>query len=292
VIVQTTPADADIAPGDTLKFSALVTGTAATSVNWTVEEADGGTVDATGLYTAPAIEGTFHVRADSAIASVKSNGTSVVRVKKNASARPISVAVTPGTLDLPFGGSAVFAALVTEATNVSVTWSVQEGSGCGSVSPTGTYTAPNAAKTCHVVATSQADTTKNGSATVTVTANPAPALAISINPTTAALDACKAAVFTATVTNSTNTAVSWSVTEAGGGTVLNGIYTAPQTAGTYHVVARSVADTTKTVQGTITVGPEKVVSVGVAPGTGTVTANGTLAFAASVTTTCGVFSAQ
>jgi hypothetical protein len=73
---------------------------------------------------------------------------------------------------------------------------------------------------------------------------------------------------------------------------LNGIYTAPQAAGTYHVVARSVADTTKTVQGTITVGPEKVVSVGVAPGTGTVTANGTLAFAASVTTTCGVFAAQ
>jgi hypothetical protein len=35
-----------------------------------------------------------------------------------------------------------------------------------------------------------------------------------------------------------------------------------------------------------------VVSVEVAPGTGTVTANGTLAFAASLTTTCGVFAAQ
>ena len=72
----------------------------------------------------------------------------------------------------------------------------------------------------------------------------------------------------------------------------SGIYTAPQAAGTYHVVATSVADPTKMVQGTITVGPEKVLSVGVAPGSGTVQANGTLAFAASVTTTCGTFAAQ
>ncbi len=378
VVVLTAPSEADIEPGSTLKFSAQVTGTADTSVAWTVVEAGGGTIDSTGLYTAPATEGTFHVRADSAIASVKSNGTSVVRVKRNASPRPVSVTVSPGTLNLPFGGSAVFAALVTDATNVSVTWSVQEGSSCGSVSSTGTYTAPSSASTCHVIATSAADPTKSGSATVTVTAAPvvtvsvspatasiltggtatfsavvsgttagqstaatwsvpsgagsigatngvyvapntpgtyvvtgtsvaaptrsgtatvtvtapAPVVAISINPASATLDACRAVVFTATVTNSANTAVTWTVTEAGGGTVTNGIYTAPATAGTYHVVARSVADTTKTVQGTITVGPEKVVSVAVAPGTGTVTANGSLAFAASVTTTCGVFAAQ
>jgi hypothetical protein len=73
---------------------------------------------------------------------------------------------------------------------------------------------------------------------------------------------------------------------------VNGIYTAPQTAGTYHVVATSVADPTKTVQGTITVGAEKVVSVAVSPGSGTVTSNGTLAFAATVTTSCGTFAAQ
>jgi acyl-coenzyme A thioesterase PaaI-like protein len=291
VVVLTAPSDADIEPGSTLKFSAQVTGTADTSVAWTVAEAGGGTIDSTGLYTAPATEGTFHVRADSAIASVKSNGTSVVRVKRNASPRPVSVTVSPGTLNLPFGGSAVFAALVTDATNVSVTWSVLEGSSCGSVSSTGTYTAPRSASTCHVVATSAADPTRSGTATVTVTA-PAPVVAISISPASATLDACRALVFTATVTNSANTAVTWTVTEAGGGTVTNGIYTAPATAGTYHVVARSVADTTKTVQGTITVGPEKVVSVAVTPGTGTVTANCSLAFAASVTTTCGVFAAQ
>ena len=34
-------------------------------------------------------------------------------------------------------------------------------------------------------------------------------------------------MFTATVTNTSNTEVTWTVTEAGGGTVTNGIYTAP-----------------------------------------------------------------
>jgi hypothetical protein len=94
VIVLTAPTEGDIEPGATMKFSAQVTGTAQTSVTWTVAEADGGTIDPTGLYTAPTNEGTFHVRADSAIASVKSNGTSVVRVKKNSPGPPISVAIS------------------------------------------------------------------------------------------------------------------------------------------------------------------------------------------------------
>jgi uncharacterized cupin superfamily protein len=378
VVVLTAPAEADIQPGAMLQFGAQVTGTADTTVAWSVAEADGGTVDATGLYTAPAIEGTFHVRAVSST-SGNGNGTSVVRVKRNAPAQQVVVAVNPGAVNVLFGGSALFAAAVTGTANLSVTWTVQEGSNCGTVSSTGTYTAPNAGATCHVVATSAADTTKSGSATVTVTAPPphvvsvtpstasvltggtttfsatvtgttagesvavtwsvpagsgtigastgvyvapatagtyvvtatsvatpsgsstatvtvsapAPVVAISISPASATIDACKAVVFAATVINAgSNTAVTWTVTEAGGGTVTNGIYTAPSTAGTYHVVARSVADTTKTVQGTIIVGPEKVESVAVNPGSATVQANGTLAFSALVTTTCGTFAAQ
>jgi len=378
VVVQTAPVQADIAPGGTVQFSAVVTGTAETSVRWTILEANGGTIDASGLYTAPATAGAFHVKAASIIASVTSVGASVVKVKKGAPVEPVAVAVNPGVVNLPPLGSATFAAVVTGTANVAVTWTVQEGSSCGSVSSAGVYTAPNSASTCHVVATSAADITKSASATVTVTSAPvvtvsvspatattttggtltfaaavsgttagqstaatwsvpagagsigattgvyvapatagtyvitatsvaaptrigtatvtvtapAPVVAIAISPTVATLDACRGQVFTATVTNSSNTNATWSVLEAGGGTVVNGIYTAPQTAGTYHVVATSAADPTKTVQGTIIVGAEKVVSVAVNPGSGTVTANGTLAFAATVTTTCGTFAAQ
>jgi hypothetical protein len=57
--------------------------------------------------------------------------------------------------------------------------------------------------------------------------------------------------FTATVTGSTNTSVTWSAT---GGTVTTaGLYTAPSTPGTYTVTAKSVADTTKTASATVTV---------------------------------------
>ena len=311
VVVETAPAEADVAPGGTLLFTAKVTGSADTLVRWSVEEADGGTITANGRYTAPAIEGTFHVRADHAASttiantnggslrvpgavstSAKGGGKSVVHVGKGGSAQQVVVVVNPGITTVPAGGSATFAATVTGTASTSVGWTVQEGAICGSVSSDGVYTAPNVASTCHVVATSNSDTTKSASAKVTVTAPPPAAAAISIDPATATLDACKAQVFTATVTGTTNTAVTWTVVEAGGGTVTNGIYTAPQTAGTYHVLATSVADPAKTVQGTITVGPEKVTSVAVAPGSGTVQASGALAFAATVTTTCGTYAAQ
>ena len=293
VVVLTAPTEADIEPGATLKFGAQVTGTADGSVAWTVAEADGGTIDASGLYTAPAAEGTFHVRAVSTV-SAKGNGTSVVRVKKGAAA-PVAVAVDPATVTVPAGGPTSFAAAVTGTDHADGDLDGAGGSSCGSVSSAGVYTAPNAGATCHVVATSVADATKSGTATVTVTAPPPPppAVAISISPTTATIDACRGQVFTATVTNTSNTAVTWTVVEADGGTVTTGgAYVAPTAAGTYRVMAVSQADPARTATATVTVGPEKVVSIATSPGSGTVRASGSLAFAATVTTTCGTFAAQ
>ncbi len=287
VVVVTSPASADVEPGMSVKFGATVTGTADTGVTWTVSEPDGGTIDATGLYTAPSTEGTYHVVATST-ATQKSAGNSVVKVKKSQGHGAVSVAVDPAAATVPAGGSLTFSATVTGSTVGAVDWTVQEGSSCGAVTSAGVYTAPATAATCHVVATAQADATRSAAATVTVT----PAITVAITPTTATLDACKGLVFTAAVGNASNTSVTWSVLEAGGGSVTNGIYTAPRTSGTYHVVATSAADPTKSVQATVTVGAEKVVSVAVAPGSGTLQPDGQLAFAATVTTTCGTFPAQ
>ena len=287
IVVSTAPADTDVPPGGSVRFSAQVTGSADSSVSWMVVEADGGTVDASGVYTAPPTEGTYHVQAMSAL-STKSTGRSVVRVKKGAVA-PVVVAVNPATVTVPAGGTHTFAAAVTGTTVLSVRWTVQEGSSCGSVSASGAYTAPNAGATCHVVATSVATPSGTATATVTVTAPP---VTIAINPTTATLDACRGQVFTATVGNTGNTAVTWTITEAGGGTVNNGAYVAPTAAGLYHVVAVSQADPSKTATAIVTVGAERILSVAVVPGSGSVSATGTLPFAANVTTTCGTFSAQ
>ncbi|NLM37614.1 MAG: hypothetical protein GX202_05755 [Firmicutes bacterium] len=60
--------------------------------------------------------------------------------------------------------------------------------------------------------------------------------------------------FTATVTGTTNTTVTWSVSPEGGGSIdENGLYKAPDTAGTYTVTATSVADPTKSAKATVIV---------------------------------------
>jgi plastocyanin len=74
----------------------------------------------------------------------------------------------------------------------------------------------------------------------------------------------------------------------GGSVSASGVYTAPATGGTYHVVAASQADPSKTQSATVTV-TERILSVGVSPGSTTVTPGGTVQFTATVTTTCGAF---
>ena len=94
-------------------------------------------------------------------------------------------------------------------------------------------------------------------------------IVISLNPGAANLDACQAASFGALVTGASNAGVVWSVQEgAAGGTITaGGAYTAPSTAGTYHVIAASSADATRSATGAVTVGPEKVLSVAITPET-------------------------
>ncbi len=222
-----------------------------------------------------------------------SGGTATPAAADGGSAQDVAVTVSPGTATVVTNGTVAFAAAVTGTINTAVTWSTLEGS-CGSVAAGGLYTAPGAAATCHVVATSNADPTKSGSASVTVTAPPPPPppVTVTIAPTTASVLACRTTTFTATVANAANTSVTWSVQEgAAGGTVTSaGVYTAPTNAGTYHVVATSVQDPTKKATSTVTV-TEQVLSVAVAPTTITVAANGTTQFTATVTTTCGAFTA-
>jgi hypothetical protein len=205
-------------------------------------------------------------------------------------AQAVAVRVEPPAAVVPPGGSTRFAASVTGTALTSVTWSVQEGPACGTIAPDGAYLAPAAPATCHVVATSTADPAVAAVATVTVSAGtPAPA-SLAIAPATATVDACGGQTFA--VTGAAAGDVAWSVEEADGGTVTGGAYLAPATPGTYHVVASMRSDPSRTARATVTVGPERVLSVAVTPGSPVLATGGTLAFAATVTTTCGSFAAQ
>jgi hypothetical protein len=57
------PAAPSVAAGETIRLHATVVGADDEPVVWSVVEEGGGTIDETGRYTAPALEGTFHVTA-------------------------------------------------------------------------------------------------------------------------------------------------------------------------------------------------------------------------------------
>ncbi len=203
-------------------------------------------------------------------------------------AQTVQVAVAPAEVAVAPGGQVALAATVTGTANTAVSWSVVEAGG-GTVSGTGLYTAPGSGGTFHVAATSAADSTKQGQAVVTVVA---PVVAITVSPASGAVDACETIQFTATVTGSGNTAVTWSLQEgAAGGTIsASGLYTAPSGPGTYHVVATSVADPTKSVVAAVVVS-ERILAVAVTPAAVTVAPGGTAQFTASITNSCGTFTA-
>jgi hypothetical protein len=198
----------------------------------------------------------------------------------SSSGQAVAITISPISPSLAPGGTQAFTANITNTGNTAVTWSVQEGATGGSVTTAGLYTAPAAAGTYHVVATSQADTSKTAVATVTVTLN----VAVNVSPDTATVLSGQDKTFTAAVIGTANTAVTWSVLEGGvGGSITGaGVYTAPSTAGTYHVIATSQADSTKTGSATVTV---SVVDVAVSPKIATLTAGQNQTFTAAVTGT-------
>ncbi len=80
VVVEISPTSATVPPLGTQQFTETTTGDCNLAVTWSVQEGDaGGTVDDTGLYTAPASPGIFHVVATS-VADPSQGGIAVVTV--------------------------------------------------------------------------------------------------------------------------------------------------------------------------------------------------------------------
>lgn len=80
VSVTVTPTNGVVDIGKTLQLSASVNGATDTGVSWSVVDAGGGKVTATGLYTAPLTQGTYRVKATSSADPSKS-ATCDVRVR-------------------------------------------------------------------------------------------------------------------------------------------------------------------------------------------------------------------
>jgi hypothetical protein len=171
-------------------------------------------------------------------------GTTSPAVNLTITAAPaVTVGVSPSSASVPVTQTKQFSASVSGSSNTAVTWSVNGAIGgnstTGTISSTGLYTAPTAIPspaTVTVQATSAANQSSVSSATVTVTPPappPPPPVTVSVSPSSVTLNPSAGQQFTATVTNSSNTAVNWSVNGTTGGNATvgtitaGGLYTAP-----------------------------------------------------------------
>lgn len=177
----------------------------------------------------------------------------------------VSISITPTTASMNTSATFQFSAAVTGSTNTAVTWTASG----GAVNASGLYTAPSLAGSYTVTATSVADPTKSASAAVTVSAPVT--VSVAITPATASISTGGSQQFAATVTNTTNTAVTW--TCSGGAVTAAGLFTAPATAGSYTVTATSVADPTKAASAVVTVSAASTTYNEVEPNNSIATAN-------------------
>lgn len=116
-------------------------------------------------------------------------------------------------------------------------------------------------------------------ATPTPVPTPEPVL-VSVDPGAVTVSPFATKRFTVRVDNTENRAITWNIQEgASGGTVSrDGLYTAPLTAGVYHLVSTSQADPTKTAVVTITVANQVVIN----PANITINVADTAGFSASI----------
>jgi hypothetical protein len=247
VSVTVTPATISLSASQTQQFSVTVSGSTNTAVTWSLNP-NVGTLSASGLYTAPssiASQQSIQVTATSAADATKSAASTITL---QPAAAVVSISVTPGTASLPAGGTQQFTATVSGTSNTAVTWSMSPN--IGTLSASGLYTAPSSISSqqpVQVKATSAADTTKSATAMVTLQP-PAPVVSIAVTPGAVSLSAGQAQQFSALVTGSTNTAVTWSMSPSVGTLSSSGLYTAPSsiaTQGSVRVTATPVADGTK-----------------------------------------------
>jgi len=189
----------------------------------------------------------------------------------------VAISISPTGPSVKLGATQQFVATVSNSTDTAVAWTV---SGGGTISSSGLYTAPASATTpvsVTVKATAHADTTKSATATVSI-----PQVSLTVSPGSANSMLGATQQFTATVTNATDTSVTWSAAQAG--TVdATGLYKAPSsltTPASATVTATPTADPSKTVTVNVKI---PAVSVALNPGSAVLTNGFTQKFAATVT---------
>jgi hypothetical protein len=311
IAVTVTPKSGSVLLGNTATFSATVTNTTDTSVNWSVNGTSGGsaatgTITPGGVYTAPAdlpSPANVQVTATSQADATKSD-TAAVTVTSD-----ISLSVTPNPASVELGAIQGFHATVASSghPDTAARWSVSGAgcaSGCGAVDANGNYTAPPilpSPPSVMLTAQSVADPSKQVSSVVAVTST----FSLQLSAPSS-VPAGASATIVATLTPVPGSAPSevlvWSLSGAGcsgagcgtlsvvttqatGGNSMQAVatYTAPVSTPNPNIVTVAVtpqADPSKKTQATVAI--QAGVSVSVSPSTATLAANHRVTLTAKV----------
>lgn len=236
VTIAISPQQISIGPGATQQFIATVKGTSNTAVAWQVNGLTGGNatvgaITAKGLYTAPQSVPSGPVQV-SALSQADTSRSADATVTID------EVTISPSSITLQTGVSEQFTAVVYGTSNQAVSWLVGGviggNSQLGTITSNGDYTAPQVAPSApvKVEARSVAEPTYSATATVTVAGIP-PQISVVVAPGQVSLMSDQTQQFSATVTGTSNQAVTWLVDNVPGGNAsvgtitANGFYTAP-----------------------------------------------------------------
>lgn len=266
-IVALAPAQATLqADLGKMQFDATVVNDANQQVLWKVNNIIGGnglygTISSTGVYTAPPIAPTPNTVTITAISVANSTDQATATVTITPA---VTVAVAPATVTVAANGQAQFTAVVANALNTGVSWSVNGVAGgapaTGTINAQGLYTSPATfpgLAQVTITAVSAQDPRVSGAATV-VLAN---GIVVSVSPSAVTLPLGGTQTFTATVSGTGNGGVSWSVDGQAGGSAsvgvitAQGLYTAPTgmpPSPTVAVTAISTADPAASGTATVT----------------------------------------
>ena len=286
------PGNASIETGSSRQYSAYVP-ISPNTVTWMVNDVPGGnstfgTVSPTGLYVAPA--------------SAPANNLVIIKVQSTAYPASVGTATLKITRPYPWLWSVYPSSLVVGNFQVSLNGSNFAPDSIATANGmdfTTTYVSPT--KLTVSGAASQAGTLAfavrqpgNGAVTgnsVSVTVKTAP-ITVTLSPTSATVPLGASKSFTATVSGSANTAVTWLVNDVIGGNAsigtisTAGVYTAPATlpaSSTVAVKAVSSASSSASATATVTLqSPAPTVAVTVTPAVATVSLGTSQSFSASV----------
>jgi hypothetical protein len=261
--------------GTSSQYTATVTGSSNTGVSWSVNGVAGGnaavgSISTTGLYTAPASEPqssqvtiTATSLADSSVAQslAVDLATPPTAPGGNGAGSTVTLALS-GATTVTVGTSSQYSATVTGNSDTGVTWSVDGVVGgdaaVGTISVKGLYSAPATepqSSKVTITATSMADPSVSQSLAVTLTSPPPDSqggaqVTVTLSGATS-VDLGASSQYTAKVTGTANTAITWSVDGVTGGETsvglisAQGLYNAPANepqSSKVTITATSVAD--------------------------------------------------